>query len=752
MRRCWIFASFIFSLAVTGCSADTMASGQNTDTYQKPSAAGLSATAGLPTTAGLPSPAVPPSTASQGDSQLRKYPVSAQSSSGEPIDFVLESEGIYCICNGTAYGFMTEDGEEVSPYDYEDASPFSQGLACVSRQGKYGFIDAKGNTALPFIYDDSAPFQEGLAYFSRDGRYGFMDKSGNPVFYLDCDSVSSFREGMAYFSVKGKYGYIDGTGKTVIEPVYEDAGYFQDGFGDIMKNGKHGLIDRRGNRLLSPDYDSISRQEDIFIVQSKEKYGCFDLEGNPLLPVDYDDIVLQDGMLCLWKDGKAGLASLDGTVILKPAFQSMKPIPGSPFAIARDNNQWGVVDFQGNIKQPFIYRYISCSSGQEKNVLTVNLDGKIGFMSVADLSELIPPTYDGMSEVVNDRAVVKLDGKSGVVNTSGALVIQVSYDKIRLFENGSMAVTKAGVTSLLDNQGEVVNTGKYDEIFQEGDCYEVVAEGKTGFLDKTGRESIPPQYDFVFPGSYSSPEVEVAGFYGSSRSGCIIKTGRTGEADLSGALLKNKITPKLKPYQEFAIETQGKGSETGKMAVEYPQGLDECDVKTYKLYDIDGSGKPILYFYAEPLTQQVRPLSCSGFYSMNKGGLHKLLTGYQCGGTLGGDRACFWYDGEARKLLLGTEVTIGGFGGRSYGGTVYEYRNGEAAEALSFNWVNQTVGNYDEEVLLKDAGLFYDENGKPYNRDGISKAEWVTECTVNGIRTTMENYEKTVGRYQQMEM
>lgn len=244
----------------------------------------------------------------------------------------------------------------------------------------------------------------------------------------------------------------------------------------------------------------------------------------------------------------------------------------------------------------------------------------------------------------------------------------------------------------------------------------------------------------------------MAAIYNSPLSGVIIKTGRTGKADLSKVLLKNKITSKIKPFQEFAIETERKGSEAGDRTAEYPEGLDECDVKTYKLYDIDGSGKPILYFYAEPVTQQILPLSSSGFYSINNGKLHNLVTGYECGGTLGGNCVRFWYDGETRRVMLGTQEKWGGFGGHSYGGTVYDYKNGEAAKVFSFDSVDQKAGNYDKKDLLKYADLFYDDDEKPYNKDNISKAEWVTEYTVNEIRTTVEQYKKAVELYQQIEV
>lgn len=52
----------------------------------------------------------------------------------------------------------------------------------------------------------------------------------------------------------------------------------------------------------------------------------------------------------------------------------------------------------------------------------------------------------------------------------------------------------------------------------------------------------------------------------------------------------------------------------------------------------------------------------------------------------------------------------------------------------------QTAGNYDEEELLDNAELFYDEGDKPYTREEILEAEYVTEYTVCGKQASVEAY------------
>lgn len=128
----------------------------------------------------------------ENDTTLENHPVLVTPTLTSNIEFVIESEDIFCIYNGEKYGYMKQTGEEITDYIYDMAYPFSEGLACAILDGKYGFIDTNGAEAIPFIYEDAAPFCEGLAYFSTKEEYGFITKDGNIAFYLDCDSVSSF--------------------------------------------------------------------------------------------------------------------------------------------------------------------------------------------------------------------------------------------------------------------------------------------------------------------------------------------------------------------------------------------------------------------------------------------------------------------------------------------------------------------------------------------------------------------------------
>lgn len=125
-----------------------------------------------------------------------------------------------------------------------------------------------------------------------------------------------------------------------------------------------------------------------------------------------------------------------------------------------------------------------------------------------------------------------------------------------------------------------------------------------------------------------------------------------------------------------------------------------------------------------------------------------MATGSECGGTAGGDVVCFFKDTETSKILIGEFYHAGGFMGNASGCDIYEYQNGEAKEITSYESIDQSAGNHDESDLVKNAELFYDENGNPYNKDKILQADYVTEYWCGDKQVTVEAYNKDADRYK----
>lgn len=664
------------------------------------------------------------------------YPVIIDSFSKENIVFTAYSEGIFIIFNGEAYGFWDKTGEVVADFVYEHAYPFSQGLACVRNEGKYGFINTEGEVAIPFIYDRANSYSEGLAYFEADGSYGFLNQKGEQAFLLQCDSISSFQEGLAYFSIDGKYGYIDQSGVEVIPPIYDDVDYFSGSIARVRKGIYFGVVDKQGREVIKTEYDSVVIEGEFIVVKSGNKFGCFDRNGMEVMPVIYDAIrVEQEKIVYREADEQDSV-----TVLLQPEV-----------AVVAKEGRFGITDYEGNFIVPAVYEDISYRGVFPDMIFVAADGGKCGFFHMNELSERydgeLPLCYDEVRDYQDGMAVVRLNGKYSVVDREGKLLFDFGYESVRLLESGLLLVEKDGKYYLADRSGTMLGSGEYDEIIQHGESYRIETNGLYGFLNARGEEVIPPVYDLIgYDEVYQSSQCYIP-FQWRKKKRSIIITGEPESLDLSAMLVKNEITPRISEFHELIESgaiTVNDAESSHSVAVEELRHED----LSMRLYRVEGSSSPVLYVYSEPYGLTNFPLSHSAFFSVEDGQLKELLSGYQCGGSLGGDFVHLWFDREEEAVKFGVSGEFGGFGGYSYRHEIYSYEAGEMEEEKRFYTVTQETGNFLPQALLEHPEMYFDEMGNSYTKETILEAESLSEYTIDEEQTTPGRYYEMFRRYR----
>jgi len=99
----------------------------------------------------------------------------------------------------------------------------------------------------------------------------------------------------------------------------------------------------------------------------------------------------------------------------------------------------------------------------------------------------------------SDLIITEQNGKYGIVNKKGEVIIPFKYDFISSIGEGLIAV-KLKKWGFIDKTDEVVIPFRYDDMispFRKG-VVPVKLNGKWGFIDKTDREVIPIKYDKVY--------------------------------------------------------------------------------------------------------------------------------------------------------------------------------------------------------------------------------------------------------------
>jgi len=609
------------------------------------------------------------------------------------IDFAMYTENVFCVYTGAysntqrKYGFIRDDGAEITPYIYDYAYPFTGGLACVRIDRKYGYINSNGQTVLPFIYDNATPFAEGLAYFEYADTYGFIDHEGSVKFLLDCDSVSSFCEGLAFFSIDGKYGYIGIDGKVAIEPVFDEAFYFTAGFAKVRVGNKLGVIDIKGDYIIDPVYDDINMHGDYFAVDSGMMQGVIHTSGEIIIPLtnEFVYVYIYNDLTCINTKGKMIVIYPDG-----------------------EKRELDTSDEKS---------YLVHDRGDLIRVIT---NEKYGYLDAKDFSVIIPPMYDYAKEFAGNYASVRIGDTYGVINKEGDIVVPFSPAPVDVFPNDTFAVNVEGKYQLIDSYGNILNERLYDCVIRRGDGYMVWRNSFVGFLDETGYEIIPPIYITCYYSVLGNNDCIILKTAPGDYSVVVLSSEQNN--DLTKILLRNEITPRIKPYGQFIKYGEIRLESHESNVPYYTERINELNdfVFNYKLLSI-GDGTPLLHYYAYQFISHLFPVSRSGFLSVENGELKILLFASKCGGSIGGTITQMFKDDETGELLIGTSSNSHSPSYLISGKNIYRYSNGSANQVVSCCCISRCTSYYE---------------------DGVERYKYGAEYYINDEQVTAEEYDK----------
>nr|WP_288690200.1 WG repeat-containing protein [uncultured Anaerotignum sp.] len=263
--------------------------------------------------------------------------------------------------------------------DYHDVGSFSEGLARAMNyeEGKCGYVNTKGEEVIPFSFYTAAPFSEGLAAVgvdlpkeegrqSAETRYGYIDKTGGWVIEPKYRNAYAFQDGLAKVADTDRnIGYIDKTGKEVIPLRYNKITDFWNGKAFAQeKSGEVFLIDRTGKKLksiITGEYmrehgnGIISIEVDEQVAPGRVEYVrlYFDENGRVSEKDAEWRMRLSEGLAPYQdeKTGKYGYVGEDGTWVIAPTFDFARDFEDGyavvskkvTLANGKEDVQWGTV-------------------------------------------------------------------------------------------------------------------------------------------------------------------------------------------------------------------------------------------------------------------------------------------------------------------------------------------------------------------------------------------------------------------------
>ncbi|HEY1053933.1 MAG TPA: WG repeat-containing protein, partial [Emticicia sp.] len=125
------------------------------------------------------------------------------------------NEKRWIIFYNNTYLVLNEEAQVIIPADKYDNieglshykfGSYSNELARVSKDGLYGFIDEEGNEVIPLIYEQASAIEYDLITVKKDGYHGVIDKNGHIILPLKYPEPLSIQEGGLF---QTRTGWID---------------------------------------------------------------------------------------------------------------------------------------------------------------------------------------------------------------------------------------------------------------------------------------------------------------------------------------------------------------------------------------------------------------------------------------------------------------------------------------------------------------------------------------------------------------
>ena len=410
---------------------------------------------------------------------------------------------------GGLYGLIDMQGNKITDNIYNSITniDYKEGNFKVEQNGQYGVINIKGTIIIKpeyesiiadGYYDEETKYERAgfiLRIKTDDGyKFGYADRKGKIILEPLYNEVSRITEitGDDVFLItanNGRYGVVK-NGKEVLKNDFTDINFDQNNNLLILqKDSSWGVVDLEGNNIVPIDYDNIiiggkyinaQKGEDTLIfdasgnnidtdilsynqvndnyaivIDKDNNYNIVDNAGNKKLNENYTYIeYLNNDEFIVTIDGKTGIINGEGNSIIEVNYNAIQQIDGTNAlqAVDSENNRTDIIDKDMQIHEGIENAYISKETNyiklySETDVKYYNLDGKeITYKEIAPNNSIYAD---------------KKDGKWGLVDANGNVVVNYEYDMVTE-QNGNVAgVKKDGKWQIVDTKGQLVSDNGY---------------------------------------------------------------------------------------------------------------------------------------------------------------------------------------------------------------------------------------------------------------------------------------------------
>jgi len=481
-----------------------------------------------------------------------------------------ETINYYIVNNKDKFGYIREDGSKITEIIYNELQSyhnrnFKNGLAFVIEKGKKKLIKEDGTD---FIEIDTAcgyGFDNGLALVQKNGLYGYIDTNGNEITgFIYHDAIRFTKQGHGIVSKNRKWGIINFKGDIILDLKYDQIDYLttfskNESIKHILKvksNNLYGFIDLENKIYSECDYKEIKYIDDYHLLIKKEKFwGLVDFNNQDIVPCIYDEIQKSNDFIFCKKGKKIEVINLNNKINVSYKCEKFYLFKDAYIIKTKDN--FLIFEFESaNIFELNIDRLDDVSNYNTGKIIGV-INNNYGIIDVNG-NTCIDFIYNQIKLQLDESKspiyIVSKDGLWGAIDAKNQMLIDIKYENIILRHNIFMAKYNK-LEEIIDINGKKINDIKYEyltdwvldnQLFMVGYYHKGMKVSKSTYMiDRETKSSKECRIIILSKSADDYLYIVAIGYVGGGNWGEIIaKINTTNNWDTSNGVFTNYLHDK----------------------------------------------------------------------------------------------------------------------------------------------------------------------------------------------------------------
>jgi hypothetical protein len=385
-------------------------------------------------------------------------------------------------------------GKLVSTKSYTGIGQVFNHLVTVQRGVYWGVNTVPDmNSILPIEYNHILIDSVGIKVAKRAGyktTWQYFNYNGKLLTQSNYTHIRTLQnDRMAVQNNAGRWGFITEAGDEVISCQFDSVGNFKLGYATVIQEGNPILINKNGDVVLSGQDYYLYQLGLLRLDAFQKKYYVF----QPNIPTEVSKG--NKDQIKMKQKGLYGVVSNNGEILLNAKYEEVNiGLDKGVYGVKR-LGKWKVAHSSG--KEYAVDKRIVWIDGFYEGYAAMKFQsGEYGYINVIG-QIFIAPQYKSCQPFNNDRVIVQINTKWGVLNKMEQWIAQPLYSEFSDFRNHLAIVKEGAKYYLLRDNGKIASNG-YDKItYIPYGYYLVELNGKKGIHDSEANEIVSVRYEDV---------------------------------------------------------------------------------------------------------------------------------------------------------------------------------------------------------------------------------------------------------------